>query len=324
MPIRHATLHQLRVFDALARHQSVTRAARELHLSPPAISIQCRQLAEAVGQPLYEQVGKRLHLTAAGEIVSRTCRDVLDRLEQTALELAALQGLECGSLRLAILTTAKYFGPRLLGAFSREHPNIEVALFVGNREQLLERLAGNRDDLYLLGRPPERLRVVAEPFAENRLVLIAAADHPLAGRTDIDPAELNGLPFILREEGSGTRLAVERFFDEHGITPLTRMELGSNEAIKQTVAGGLGVAVLSEATLKADLATGDLVQLDVRGFPLRRHWFIAHPEGKQLNPAAAAFREFLFAMADPLEPVPAQEGRVQPIGPSGSSCEDEG
>ncbi len=308
MPIRHATLHQLRVFDALARHQSVTLAAKELHLSPPAISIQCRQLAGAIGEPLYEQVGKRLHLTAAGEIVSRTCRDILDRLEQTALELASMQGLESGSLRLAILTTAKYFGPRLLGMFSREHPDIEVALFVGNREQLLERLADNRDDLYLLGRPPEKLRVVAEPFAENRLVLVASADHPLAGKANIAPAELNGLPFILREEGSGTRRAAERFFDEYGITPRTRMELGSNEAIKQTVASGLGVTVLSETTLQADLTSGELVLLDVQGFPLRRHWYMAHPKGKQLNPAAAAFRDFLFSMAGKLDLASGQLG----------------
>ena len=306
MPIRHATLHQLRVFDALARHQSVTRAANELHLSPPAISIQCRQLAQAVGQPLYEQVGKRLHLTAAGEIVSQTCREVLERLEQTALELAAMQGLECGSLRLAILTTAKYFGPRLLGMFSREHPDIEVALFVGNREQLLERLAANRDDLYLMGRTPQRLRVVSEPFAENRLVLVASADHPLAGKTKITPAELNRLPFILREEGSGTRRAVEGFFDEHRITPRARMELGSNEAIKQTVASGLGVAVLSETTLQPEQTSGELVCLNVQGFPLRRHWYIAHPKGKQLNPAATAFREFLFSMADKLDPASGQ------------------
>lgn len=309
MPIRHATLHQLRIFDALARHRSVSRAAKELHLSPPAISIQCRQLATAVGQPLYEKVGRQLHLTAAGEIVSRTCRDVLARLEQTSQELAALQGLEGGSLRLAILTTAKYFGPRLLGLFSREHPNIEVALFVGNRAQLLERLADNQDDLYLLGRPPEQLRVEVEPFAENRLVLVAAADHPLAGKRRIPPERLNGLPFILREAGSGTRLATERFFDEHGIKPRTRMELGSNEAIKHTVASGLGVAVLSETTLqRQDRTSGELVQLDVRGFPLHRHWCLVHPEGKQLSPAAAAFRQYLFAMAEKSDLVAGQFG----------------
>jgi len=300
MPIRHATLHQLRVFDALVRHQSVTRAAGELHLSPAAISIQCRKLADAVGTPLYEQVGRQLHLTAAGEVVGRACRDVLERLERTTLELNALQGLETGTLRLAILTTAKYFGPRLLGAFSREHPNIEVALFVGNRQQLLERLSANRDDLYILGRPPERMRVAAEPFAENRLVVAAAADHPLAGEVDIDPQRLDAVPFILREEGSGTRRAAERFFDEHGIAPPARMELGSNEAIKQTVAGGLGIAVLPEMTLQGELATGELVRLDVRGFPLCRHWYVAHPEGKTLTPAAAAFRAYLFAAADNL------------------------
>lgn len=298
MPIRHATLHQLRIFDALARHRSVTRAAGELHLSPSAVSIQCRQLAEALGHPLYEQVGRQLHLTAAGKIVSRTSRDVLERLEQTETELASMQGLESGSIRLAILTTAKYFGPRLLGIFSREHPNIDVSLFVGNRQQLLERLADNRDDLYIFGQPPEGLRVVADPFIENRLVLVASKDHSLAGATDIAPDGLTDLPFILREEGSGTRLAAERFFEEHGIRPRVRMELGSNEAIKQTVASGLGVAVLSEMTLQAELASGELVQLDVRGFPLFRSWYIVYATGKRLSPPVAAFREFLFKMAD--------------------------
>lgn len=296
MPLRHATLHQLRVFDALARHRSVSRAAAELHLSPSAVSIQCRKLAGSLGHPLYEMAGRELRLTAVGKVLSRACRDVLDRLEQAMLELDALHGPQ-GSLRLAIVTTAKYFGPRLLGAFSRGHPNIEVSLFVGNREQLLERLAANRDDLYILGRPPERSRAAAEPFAENRLIMVASPDHPLAGEANIAPERLDGLPFILREQGSGTRLAAEAFFDEHGIMPRTRMELGSNEAVKQSVASGLGVTLLSEMTVQAELTAGTLVQLDVRGFPLHRQWFIAHPTSRRLSPAATAFRQFLFDSA---------------------------
>ncbi len=296
MPLRHATLHQLRVFDALARHRSVTRAAADLELSPSAVSIQCRKLANSLGHPLYEMVGKELQLTAVGKVLSRTCRDVLDRLEQTVLELDALHGPQ-GSLRLAIVTTAKYFGPRLLGAFSREHPNIEISLFVGNREQLLERLAANRDDLYILGRPPERSRAAAEPFAENRLIMVTSPDHPLAGEADIAPVRLDGLPFILREQGSGTRLAAESFFDERGIMPRTRMELGSNEAVKQSVASGLGVTLLSEMSVQAELAAGALVRLDVQGLPLRRKWCIAHPTSRRLSPAAAAFRQFLFDSA---------------------------
>jgi DNA-binding transcriptional LysR family regulator len=301
MPLRHATLHQLRVFDALARHRSVTRAAGELHLSPSAVSIQCRKLAGLIGHPLYEMVGKELQLTAVGKVLSRACRDLLDRLEQAALEIDALQGLEHGILRLAIVTTAKYFGPRLLGAFSREHPSIEVTLFVGNRGQLLERMAANRDDLYILGRPPERSRAAGEPFAENPLIMVAAPDHPLAGEADIAPERLDGLSFILREEGSGTRLAAEAFFDEHGITPRTRMELGSNEAVKQSVASGLGVTMLSEMTVQAELAAGTLVRLDVRGFPLRRQWYIAHPTSRRLSPAGVAFRKFLFDSAATLK-----------------------
>jgi DNA-binding transcriptional LysR family regulator len=297
MSIRRITLHQLRVFDALARHRSVSRAAAELHLTSSAVSIQCRKLADSLGHPLYEMAGKELQLTSAGKVLSRSCQDVLDRLEQTALELDDLHGLVHGSLRLAIVTTAKYFGPRLLGVFSREHPNVEVTLFVGNREQLLERLAANRDDLYILGRPPERSRAAAEPFAENRLIMVTYPDHPLASETDIAPERLDGLSFILREEGSGTRLVAESFFDEYGIIPRMRMELGSNEAVKQSIASGLGVTLLSEMTVQAELAAGTLVRLDVRGFPLRRQWFIAHPRGRRLNPIATAFRQLLFDSA---------------------------
>ena len=297
MPIHHATLHQLKIFDAVARHMSFARAAEELHLTPPALSIQVKQLAEAVGQPLFEQIGKKIYLTAAGQASWTTCRDVLDRLEQLTQELAALQGLEKGNLKLATLATTKYFIPRLLGDFCAKHPGIDAALFLGNREALLERLARNQDDLCILGQPPEHMNVATEPFADNLLVVVARSDHSLISEMDIAPSRLRDVPFILREPGSGTRLATEKFFEQHGIVLKTRMELGSNEAVKQVVAGGLGVAVLSASTLRAEIASGDLVVLDVRGFPLRRKWYVAYPAGKQLTPAARAFMEYLFAAA---------------------------
>ncbi len=297
MPIHHATLHQLKIFDAVARHMSFARAAEELHLTPPALSIQVKQLAEAVGQPLFEQIGKKISLTAVGDASWAACRDVLNRLEQLSHELAALQGLEKGSLKLATLSTAKYFIPRLLGDFCTKHPGIDTTLFMGNREALLERLARNQDDLYILGQPPEHMNVVKEPFADNLLVVVASPSHPLVQEKNIAPSRLQDVSFILREPGSGTRLAAERFFAQHGIVLKARMELGSNEAIKQVVAGGLGVAVLSASTLRAELASGELVVLDVHGLPLERKWHVIYPAGKQLTPTAKAFMEHLFAAA---------------------------
>ena len=295
MSIRHATLHQLRIFAAVARHMSFARAAEELHLTPPALSIQVRQLAEAVGQPLFDQIGKKIYLTAAGEALTSACQDVLDRLEYFTQEIAALQGLEKGSLKVATLSTTKYFIPRLLGGFCAEHPGVDTALFIGNRETLLERLAHNQDDLYILGQPPEHMNVVAEAFADNPLVVVSRSDHPLASEKGLEPSRLRDVPFILRERGSGTRLAAEKFFGRHGVTLKTRMEFGSNEAVKQSVAGGLGITVLSASTICAELASGELAVLDVCGFPLERKWYAVYPAGKQISPIVKAFMEHLFA-----------------------------
>ena len=295
MPILNATLHQLKIFDAVARNLSFARAAEEMHLTPPALSIQVKQLAEVIGHPLFEQIGKKISLTPAGIASWATCRDVLDRLEQLGQELASLQGLEKGSLKLATISTAKYFIPRLLGEFCIKYPGVDTALFMGNREVLLERLARNQDDLYILGQPPEHLNVISEAFADNHLVVVTSPTHPLAMDRDILPLRLRDIPFILREPGSGTRLAAEKFFEQHGITLKARMELGSNEAVKQVVAGGLGVAVLSASTLRAELTSGELVILDVRGFPLQRKWYMVYPAGKQLTPATKGFMEYLNA-----------------------------
>lgn len=290
---RHLTLHQLRIFLAVARHGSFARAAEALHLAPPTLSLQVKQLAEAVGQPLFEQIGKRIYLTAAGHALADACRDIEERLERLVEDVAALQGVERGRLRLAILTTAKYVVPKLLGGFCAAHPGIEVAMLVGNRETLVQRLAQNQDDLYVLGQPPEHLDVVCEDFADNPLVPIAPPGHPLAGQRAIAPQRLAEEPFILREAGSGTRLTTERFFAGHGARLRTRLEVGSNEAVKQTVAGGLGVAVLSAHTVAAELALGELIALDVAGFPLLRRWQIVYPRGKRLSPAALAFKAWL-------------------------------
>ncbi len=295
MPLRHATLHQLRIFPVLARHLNMTRAAEELHLTPAALSIQVKQLAESVGLPLHEQIGKRLFLTEAGRLVDAASRDILSRLDQLAADLAETQGLERGSLRLSMVSTAKYLVPRLLGEFCRAHPGIEVALEVINRDEILDRLVRNQDDLYIMGRVPEGLSVVVQTFMDNPLVMLAPAGHPLAGLHAVDPAQLEGENFIMREQGSGTRLAAEHFFASHGLHPRVRMTLGSNEAVKQSVAGGLGLAVLSEHTLALDAACGAFTVLDVEGFPLLRHWYAVYPTGKQLSTVTRTFLEHLAA-----------------------------
>ncbi|MFW5330556.1 LysR family transcriptional regulator [Hydrogenophaga sp. ZJX-1] len=294
MNLRHATLHQLRIFLAVARHNSFARAAEELHLSPPTLSLQVKQLSETVGQPLFEQLGKKIFLTATGQTLADACADIETRMERLSQDLAALQGVERGSLKLAILTTVKYTVPKLLGGFCAAHPGIEVAMLVGNRENLLQRLAANQDDLYIMGQPPESMDVVSENFADNPLVLVAPPDHPLVGQKKIAPSRLKNEPFILREPGSGTRLTAEKFFASQGVTLKNRLEVGSNEAIKQTVAGGLGLAVLSATTVVSELALGELVLLDVVGFPLIRRWHVVYPRGKRLSAAALAFKDWLF------------------------------
>ncbi len=292
---RRLTLHQLALFTVLARQRNMTKAAAELHMTTPALSIQIKQMAEAIGMPLHEQVGKQLHLTEAGLLVEQAARDVLERLDSLSSELAELQGLERGSLKISIITTAKYFVPRLLGEFCRQHPGIEVALEVLNRDQCLSRLTRNLDDLYIMGQVPDNLEVTAVPFMENPLVIIAPTGHPLEGKKRIAPKRLAGEQFIMREQGSGTRLAAERFFEAEKVSIRTRMTLGSNEAVKQAVAGGLGLAVVSQHTLSLDAASGAFAVLDVKGFPLLRQWYAVYPKGKRLSTVTEAFLHYLVA-----------------------------
>ncbi|MBK8456424.1 MAG: LysR family transcriptional regulator [Phyllobacteriaceae bacterium] len=293
MPLRHATLRQLKIFDALANHGSVVRTAGALHLTPPAVSIQVKQLARSIGQPLIEQIGKQLHLTSHGRLVAAACRDIFNRIESLDQELAAEQGLERGTLSVAIITTASYVVPRLLGDFRAEHPGIAVAMHVGNREAILGRLEHNEDDLYILGQPPEDGRISARAFAPNLLIAVSYPGHALAGERSIGLERLAREPFLARELGSGTRLAVEDTFARAGLRPNTVMELGSNEAIKQSIAGHLGYSILSESTVRTELASGELVRLDVAGLPLKRQWYAAYPRNKILSPAATAFCGFL-------------------------------
>jgi len=291
--MRHTTFRQLEVFEAIARLGSFTRAAEELFLTQPTISMQAKKLAETVGLPLFEQIGKKVFLTDAGRELHTTCREIFKHLSHFEMTAADLKGLKQGTLRLAVVTTAKYFAPRLLGPFCQQYPGIQVSLTVPNRERVHERLADNQDDLYILGQPPEELDAVAEPFLDNPLVVLAPAGHPLAGKKNIPLARLAQEPFLLREPGSGTRKALERLFADNELIIKMRMELGSNEAIKQAIVGGLGVSVLSRHTLALDAPMGQLAILDVAGFPIERQWYVVYPAGKQLSIVARTFLDYL-------------------------------
>jgi len=292
--LKHATLHQLKVFEAIARSGSFTRAAEEMFLSQPTVSQQIKQLTKAVGIPLFEQIGKRIYLTDAGKEVLTACKDISEKMSQLEMTLADLKGLKQGNLRLAVITTAKYFVPRLLGQFRHRYPGIKVALQVTNRKQVLDRLGENEDDLYILGQPPEGLDINLRPILENALVAIAPSDHPLAGEKNITLQRFAEEPFIMREAGSGTRMAVEQFFAENRLEINVEMEIGSNEAIKHAIVGGLGVSVLSRHVLALEGTKGPLTILDVEGFPIQRHWYIVYPASKQLSVVASTFLEYLL------------------------------
>lgn len=293
--IKNATLRQLKVFESVARNLSFTRAAEELYLTQPTVSIQIKQLTDIVGQPLLEQVGKRIFLTDAGRELLKVCREIFEGLDRFEMLMSDMKGVKAGKLRLAIITTAKYFVPRLLGVFCQRYPGIDVTLKVTNRERVLQRMAENQDDLYVLGQPPEQVDVAFEPFLENPLVVLAPGNHPLAGKKNISPQRLTEEQFLMREPGSGIRLATEEFFAGRGLKLKVRMELGSNEAIKQAVAGGLGLAVLSVHTLTLERNINELSILDVQGFPIRSHWYLVYPRDKQLSVVARAFLEFIHA-----------------------------
>ncbi|HCY62436.1 MAG TPA: LysR family transcriptional regulator [Oxalobacteraceae bacterium] len=287
------TFRQLRLFLALAEHRSITAAARACHVTQPTVSMQLKELADAVGLPLYEQIGKRLYLTAAGEHLAETARAMADEWAAFEQRIDAMKGLTRGRLRLAVVSTAKYFVPRLLGSFCASHPDVDISLEVLNRDGVVARLKENLDDLYIMSMPPEHIELERHAFLPNPLVVVAPESHPLADKKKIALDALRAERFIMRERGSGTRLACDSHFAQQGFVPHVRLELGSNEAIKQAVAGGMGIAVLSRHALALHLAEDQLAILDVQGFPLLSNWWTLYPHGKRLSPVATVFLEHI-------------------------------
>ena len=291
---KRISFRQLQVFESIARHENFTRAAEELFLAQPTVSMQIKKLEESVGAPLFEQIGKKVFLTAIGRELFKSARDILEILAHFEMQKSDLQGMKTGQLRLAVVTTAKYYAPYMLGLFCQQYPGIDVALKVTNRERLLDRLAQNMDDLYIIGNPPQDRQNRFIPLTENPLVVIAAKDHPLTKRKPpLSIEDIVDQQFIVREPGSGTRMALEDHFNKHDHSIRIKMELGSNEAIKHAVASGLGISIVSRHTLSMGIQGGPVVELNVEGFPISWPWYIGHMTGKRLSVVARTFLDFI-------------------------------
>ena len=291
--IRHSTFRQLQIFESIFRLGSFTRAAEELFLTQPTVSMQIKKLTDVVGLPLFEHVGRNVVPTEAGHELYHACRDIFQILSNLEMKIADFQGLQRGKLRIGVVTTGKYLVPELLGQFSHEFPGIELSLEVTNRNRIIERMYANEDDLYIMGQAPEgEIEIESYQFSPNPLVVMAPRNHPLVGKKQISLKRISQEPFIMRETGSGIRDATLRIFEAKNLKPNVRMEIGSNEAIKYSIVGGLGLSVLSLHTLTLESKDGPVAILDVEGFPIMRSWNIVYPKGKELSLAAQAFLDF--------------------------------
>jgi DNA-binding transcriptional LysR family regulator len=302
--IRHGMLPQLGVFEAVARLGSFTRAAEELYMAQPTVSVQIKKLTETIGQPLLEQVGKTVRITSVGRELQVVCGELFQTLSRFEQKVADTRGLQTGTLDIAVSTVAKYFASRMLVEFAKAYPGIDVRMHVGHQRSLLERIAANTDDMYLMTNPPAGEEMVSLRLLPNPIVVFAHRDHPLAGQASIPFTSFAKEPLIVRESGSGTRKTAEQLFRERGATPRIRMELGSNEAIREALTSGLGVSIMSRQSAGVDL-DANLTVLDVEGFPLESHWYLVYPVGKQLSFIAQTFLDFMRKEAQRLAAVAA-------------------
>ncbi len=292
--LQSLTLRQLQIFEAVVRLQGYTKAAEALHLSQPTVSMQIKKLCETLGLPLLEQVGRTVHPTAAGRDVYATAREVLGGIMALEDLTSAHKDVVKGGLSLAVISSATYFMPHLLGAFLNRHPDVQPRLTITNRAKVLERLKSNQDDLLIMGQVPKEIAVEAYPFIDNEMVVVAPPNHPLLRQKNISLETLAEERFLVRESGSGTRLAVDRLAAEHNVSITPFMELGSAEAIKQGVLAGLGISVLSKRNIGLELESGHIAILDVQHFPLVRRWYAVHLGGKKLSLAARSFLDYIL------------------------------
>ena len=290
----HFTLQQLKLFEAVSRNSSFTRAAEELFLTQPAVSIQIKRLEEQVGLPLFEVVGKKIFPTVAGKAMYKASVDILGRAEELKNTVEELKGEVKGPLQLSVVTTSKYFMPHLLGTFLQQYPEVEPKLKFTNRANVIERLINNEDDFVVMGQIPDDKNLETYPFLENILGIVAPPNHPLAKKKNIQLKELANERILEREIGSGTRFVFDNMMEKEGLKVEPYMELGSSEAIKQAVMAGLGIAVMSFYGLALERAAGKLVLLDVEGFPVRRRWYVVHLKGKKLSLVAKTYLDFIL------------------------------
>ena len=296
----HLTFRQLQVFEAAATHLNFSLAAKQLFLSQPAVSMQIKQLESSIGLSLFEQIGKQIHLTEAGHELLHYSRNFSLQLKEMDALFSEMKGLEHGRLDISVVSTANYFMPQLLAKFIHLHPKIQVGLHVANRDAVIKQLTENRTDLAIMGLPPEGTDMLSQSFMQNPLVVIAAPDHPLTRIKKIQPQQLAQEVFLLREQGSGTRDVVERFFAGHRMKLPSHMEMDTNEAVKQSVQAGMGLGIISRHSIEMELETGRLLVLNVEHFPIVRHWHIVHLKNKRLSTAAQAFQQFLLTEAERL------------------------
>ncbi len=296
----HLTLRQLQCFSAVAQNLSFTRAADTLHLTQPAVSMQVRQLELQTGIALTEQLGKQIHLTAAGEEVFRYARSILQQVDEMDDVLNKMKGLAGGQLRIAAISSANYFAPKLLGVFHQRFPDVGVSMDVTRQQSVLKQVADNEVDMAIMGQPPEGMHVDAIAFMNNPLVIVAPPGHRLEKKKNITLKELEKEIFLTRESGSGTRGAMLRFFRENKLKLTTGMEMGSLEGIKQSVQAELGVGLLPKGAIETELKLKKLVVLDVKSMPIQRHWYVVLHKGKRLSVAADAFKSLLVEEAEKL------------------------
>jgi DNA-binding transcriptional LysR family regulator len=286
----NVTFRQLKLFLALSETGSVSAAARVMHVTQPTASMQLKEVTQAIGVPLYEVISKKIHLTDVGRELARTARDMVQTWAAFEQGVDSVKGLARGKLRVAVVSTAKYFMPRLIGTFCKKYPEIDVSLEILNRDGVVQRMRDNLDDLYIMSQPPIDLDLSDEIFMTNPLVLVAATRSPLVKSSGVSLSRLENQRFILREKGSGTRMGVDQFFKKHKFRPDIRMELGSNEAVKEAVAGGLGIGIVSRHALHGHQKEHGVAVVDVKGFPIQSNWHIVHPASKRLSPVANAFK----------------------------------
>jgi len=300
----HLTLKQLKVFEAVAAYRSYTEAAKKMHMTQPAVSMQIKHLEDQAGLILFDRLGKKISITHAGEELLHYSKNIHQQLEEAEQVLEELKGLKRGKLHLTMASTANYFAPILLAAFHHKYPDVKMTLDVTNRAGLISAVENNTTDMVIMGRPPRDNNLVGIPFMDNPLVAIAAPSHPLAKKKKITLAELQGETFIVREKSSGTRIAVDRFFSEHRLELPGGMEMNRSEAIKQAVMAELGLGIVSLHTLDMELSLKRLVVLNVEDFPIMRQWHIVHRKGKRFAAIPDAFKNFVLDHAKELLTLP--------------------